>query len=274
MPVRFREEKRKKHKKKGAPQPDGAPAPVGPVMTPTMAFPPDSEPPIDEAASDTLTSHVMLTAEKQLASLMKETEELRREASKKAPIGAQIARTLESGEGGAWAGPRSREGGDLDAEFGGSSDGNVGTLRGVEESVGRRRLIMGPDGKWTTVAVSSRGDADLPRYGDDDDDDDAHKPKEKGLVAVSKGTVGPGASRLGRAVAFGGSAFDSSYTRSEDADDHEGRFKPPVPPAVVDTHANPTTLKYLHGLVMGAGSNLFIKQKAGKETGGSRTVWN
>jgi hypothetical protein len=133
---------------------------------------------------------------------------------------------------------------------------------------------MGPDGKWTTVSVASKGDADIPRYDDDDEDEGVVKPREKGLVAVSKGTVGPGASRLGRAAAFGGSAFDSSYTRSEDGDDHDGRSKPPVAATVADTHANPTTLKYLHGLVMGAGSNLFIKQKAGKETGGTRTVWN
>lgn len=271
--VRFQEEK--KRKKKGKHKDASG---IAGVPAPSVARPPDTEP---EAAAiarrasmvgnpDSAAAHIMLSTEQQLATLMKETEELRR-----APRSGKMKVMGVGNEDGDASWATRREHGDLDAEFGGSGsgDGTGGSLRHIEDTASRKNLRMGPDGKWTHVAVVSRKDSDLPA--EDEEDIEERAPRERGLVAVSKGTdaAGPGAARLARMKpTFGtsGGGYDS-FARSEEPDDSALSRAAPVPSASVQ--ANPSTLKYLHGMVMGTGTNLFIKQKAGREAGGTRTVW-
>ncbi len=113
----------------------------------------------------------------------------------------------------------------------------------------RRELVMGKDGQLRTVMVkqAERGDG----KDESDSDDGDTRPKERGLVTVSRGA--PGA----RIVHGGASGVHSSLSRDGDVDSGGGGGG--ARPA---THASPTTLRYLHGHVLGSGSDVVIKQKA------------
>ena len=269
MSCRFQEEKKKKKKKKdrgievptasallapipaatvAAPAPASAPAvdtsgapSKGVIVSnkftiplpPPVAYPEPSAAAGDEADPDKLME---MSTQHQLASLMKETEQLRRAVSGKTPVTRPLS-----------------------AHGAGSGSGDAGQSPAeIEESYRRKHLVMGADGKWTRVEVGAR-------ERDDNSDSEADVPKEKGLVAVKRGGTGPGS----RIAALGGAAFNSFATRSEDEHDDSYVRQPPAPVASAEVHANPATLRYLHGVVMGSGAGLVIKQKAVREGGGS-----